>query len=448
MRLRLVFAALIAAASLPLDAHAQAWLSDSRFSEGIGIRVGDLELHPGIGAEFGYDSNYFQRADSEKERNFVGPVVDVLRLRVTPSLSLGTLGDVRRGNAPPGMIFRFTAFAAYNELFAVDSEHSDEVRDQRHVTLGVNALANIGPHRPIGVDLHGSAHRIGEPSNLPEDEFAWDRWTFNTGLGLTWRPGGGLFEWRAGYDLTYNYFEEDLYDPFHNLHHQFGLRGRWRFLPRTALLYDGSYTLIRYTTDDSPPDGEVVRTRLGIRGLVTYRLALTGSIGWMSSFYEGVPENQDTITAQAEAKYFLMPPPDSENPSAVTGISSVAVGYSREMSNSYLNSFYTRDRGYLGFSYFLGNAFVASLRGGFSHYSFPQGARFQAFSQNRVDAGLFAEYRLSNTIGLNGSVRYDTTMSDDLRVRDTSIDPDERAALEEDLDFVRWQAFIGLRWFM
>jgi hypothetical protein len=105
MKRRLVLAALIAAAALPIPAQAQQWLSDRRFGEGIGLRVGDLELHPAIGAEFGYDSNYFQRDDSEG-------VIDAYRLRITPSLSLSTLGSQRRGanpGMPPALNFRASA---------------------------------------------------------------------------------------------------------------------------------------------------------------------------------------------------------------------------------------------------------------------------------------------------------------------------------------------------
>ncbi|MDW8362679.1 MAG: hypothetical protein RMK74_09775, partial [Myxococcales bacterium] len=46
------------------DVSAQGWLEDRRRAEGIGIRVGDLELHPGIGAEVGYDSNVFLQSDT------------------------------------------------------------------------------------------------------------------------------------------------------------------------------------------------------------------------------------------------------------------------------------------------------------------------------------------------------------------------------------------------
>ena len=93
---------------------AQPWLADRRYGEGIGIRAGSFELHPGVSAEFGYDSNFFLRAPNEV------PVVDVWRLRVTPSLTLSTikqehLGSTSRTEAP---LFNLTAstYLAYSEI--------------------------------------------------------------------------------------------------------------------------------------------------------------------------------------------------------------------------------------------------------------------------------------------------------------------------------------------
>src|SRR5450432_1183576 len=92
MKFRLTLAATLLFGALPLTAHAQTqpWLADRRYGEGIGIRVGDLELHPGISGEVGYDSNYFLRAPEETP-------VAAYRLRITPSISLATLGGQRSG---------------------------------------------------------------------------------------------------------------------------------------------------------------------------------------------------------------------------------------------------------------------------------------------------------------------------------------------------------------
>lgn len=439
MRLGLTLAVLVGA-TLARSAHAQqAWLADRRFGEGIGIRVGNLELHPGIAGEIGYDSNYFQRSGDAGE-----PTISAYRLRVTPSISLSTLGQQRRGEnpgAPPILNFRASAFASYNELIATDSDYSDEVSEQRHVDVGVGFIADIAPQRPLGVDLSADYRRVGEPSNSVDESLAFDRGSARGGAGVTWRPGGGLFEWRFGYDVLYNYFEEENFELLENVQQTLGTRGRWRFLPRTALVYDGSYTFVRYLLDDPnlPQNGDILRSRIGVSGLVTNRLAFLGMIGWLATFYDGVPENADTPIGQAELRYFLLPPPSLDPTAASLGLSTIAVGYNRDVSNSYLAAFYTRDRVYLNLSYFFGGVVVTSLEAGYSFIKTPVDVEYAANEQQRIDARLFAEYRLSDIVGLNTTVRFDSSAGDDVVSRD--------GAAVEDLDFQRWQAYLGIRVF-
>jgi hypothetical protein len=441
MKQRLVLAAALAATAVPITARAQLWLEDRQYREGVGVRVGDLELHPALGADFGYDNNYFLRADSEDP-------AATYRLRVTPSLTLSTLGAQRRNSldqgSPPSATFDAAAFATYHELFAADSNETDLMRSQRHLDLGASLNLKLLPHRPLGADVYADYLWIGEPSNNPEPvddpRNQFDRGVVRVGPGVTWRPGGGLFEWRLGYEAAYNYLSDN--DQYNNVVQAIMTRGRWRFLPRTALLYDAQYRFIRYTNEgaDVPADGDVVRARVGITGLVTPRIGLLGILGWSSSFYEGVPQNADTILAQAEAKYYFQKS-GSEDPSPV-GLSTLAIGYLREIQNSYLSSFYEKDRGYAQLTYYLGGAFVLRVQGGFSHIWFPTGLEYQEFSQNRIDARLFGEYRFSNSFGVNGSFLYDQTMSDTLVPVTMVTTP------TDDLDYTRWQVYVGARWFM
>src|SRR5262249_29569656 len=73
----------------PSEANAQEWLRDRRYQEGVGIRAGDLELHPGIGGELGYDSNWFLRTHRSGYVNSDPNAAGVLR--ITPSFTIGTL---------------------------------------------------------------------------------------------------------------------------------------------------------------------------------------------------------------------------------------------------------------------------------------------------------------------------------------------------------------------
>src|SRR5450432_402427 len=155
MKFCLTLAATMLIGAVSLEAHAQQpWLADRTYGEGIGVRVGNLELHPGVSAEVGYDSNYFLRAPGE-----LSSVLAAYRLRVTPAISLSTLGAKRSATgdaapAPTSVIFRGGAYASYNELIAADSAHSTEFGNQRHVDVGADLSLTLFPTGRAGVDLY------------------------------------------------------------------------------------------------------------------------------------------------------------------------------------------------------------------------------------------------------------------------------------------------------
>jgi hypothetical protein len=118
----------------------------------------------------------------------------------------------------------------------------------------------------------------------------------------------------------------------------------------------------------------------------------------------------------------------------------VALGYTRSFANSYYGSFYQRDRGYVQFSTFILGAVVGGVEFGISRVAFPEVAQAApavdqpAFSQVRLDAGLFGEYRFTDTIAANATFRYDQVNSP--------------AVGAEELKYTRWQTYLGVRWFM
>jgi len=452
-----MLAATVLLGAISIEAHAQAqqpWLSDRRYGEGIGVRVGNLELHPGIAGEVGYDSNYFLRAPSEDP-------LSAYRLRVTPSITLSTLSPQRieRGNGPPvkqSLMFRAGAYVSYNELIATDSKHQSEFSEQRHLDVGSDLLLNIFPVGRVGGDGYVNFVRQGQPSNDPNTENAFDRDSVRAGAGITWRPGGGLFDWRLGYEFLYNYFEKSSFSYLNNFQNQVNMRGRWRFLPRTALLYNGSYTWVHYPNPSAQNNGAIANTNIGINGLITTRLSLLAMVGWAGTFYDlkpgQSPQQFDSPTAQAELKWFIAGGADVMNPgSAPVGLSYASIGYLRDVSNSYLGNFYQRDRGYLGLSYMLGGVFLTSLTAGIANLRFPESyftsgeVQQQAFSEQRVDASVFGEYRFGSSFGVNATLNYDRNITD-VAVK-TSDDP-MYADVRDALAYQRWQVFVGARWFL
>jgi len=143
--------------------------------------------------------------------------------------------------------------------------------------------------------------------------------------------------------------------------------------------------------------------------------------------------------------------------SAPVGLSYASIGYVRDVSNSYLGNFYQRDRGYVGLSYLLGGVFVTGLTAGIANLSFPESyfpsgtancpatgpcVQQTAFSEQRVDATLFGEYRLSSSFGLNATLNYDRNITD------VKVKTDPLGLGHDDLAYQRWQIFVGARWFL
>lgn len=446
MKLRLAIAAALATAVTVTTAAAQQspqqpWIRDRRYGEGIGIRTGDLELHPGIAGEIGYDSNYFQRSPDEP------PILDVLRLRITPSLSLSTLGPQRRlvgeeEGVPPAVNFRAGVSAAYNEFIPLKSQDASQVRDQRHIDAGANFNLDVLPQRPWGFDANGNFIRTVEPSNSVLLDLAFDRDTLDLGAGINWRPGGGLFEWRLGYDFGLTVFERQAFKRFNNVQHTIDTRGRWRFLPRTAFIYDASYGFITYTDPGATQnDGSHLAAQIGVNGLVTNHFALLAEGGWTQSYYTPnrvAAQNYDDFIAHAEFKWFILPQASLEPTAATVGLSSIALGYVRNYLDTYYNGWYRRDRGYATFEYFVGGNVLLSLSGGLSHYAYPGTPTQPGFQENRADAILFGEYRFSDSFAINTTLRYDADLTKARIPVGAGFDY---------LDFTRFQAWLGVRYF-
>ncbi len=414
-------------------------------------------MHPGIAAEFGYDSNYYQRADSAIEELNYGPVVDAWRLRITPTFVMRTV-DKRIEQGPGGatgalpvLKLELAANASGNLLFG-----DDNIDEERNIQGGVGAGLVLLPGRPWSFDLDGGYTRTVEPSNLPGFVNSYNRDTVNAGAGVTWSPGGGLFEWRiVGYDMRATLFEEDLFTSFNNLDHRIDTRGRWKFFPRSAVLFDGQYRMVRYTNTTGQNNGDLIRARLGYNGLLTNRLGLLAIGGWAASFYEDTirpSKDYDDFVVQAELKWFLTAQSTLQPSSANVGLSTIAVGFDRSFNNSYLGNFYRSNRGYAQLSYFFGGRVVTTLEAGFAEISYPDfsvagtgpGDRFPqpGFSENRIDAKLFTEYRPMDSVGVNVTLQYNQNMSKVIPLSET--DP----LIRDDLDFTRWQAFLGVRWFL
>lgn len=461
--------------------QAQPWLGDRRFGGGIGIRAGDFELHPGIAGEVGYDTNFFQASGEVTPSGraavippeyrpvlpdgtsfgangtFYEPTVGTFRFRVTPSLTLKTLGPQRTvGDGaealPPKVNLQASLSASYNELLAVDSQFADDVADNRFISGDVSVAADILPQRPWGVGLTAQYNRSVQPVNDPAAPPGFQRSTLRGGGAVKWRPGGGLLEWSLGYDLTYVLFEDDAFSTFTSVGNNFVLRGRWLFLPRTALLYAGDYGFIDYPDGGRvKPPGSPLSSQVGVNGLITNHFGAMVMAGWKTLFFDRDAEF-DSFVGNAELTWYPLPRPDLAPDEAGVGLSAISVGYRRDARPAYIGNYVQLDSGYAKASYFFGGTMLVTVDGGLDHLRrpnsfFSNGIRQSpAFSENRVTVTGFAEYRTSDTLGINTTLRYSAAITD----QRIPVDNDPALAVlpYDAFAFDRFEAWLGVRWFL
>jgi hypothetical protein len=450
-------------ASTQAIAQDQLWLKDRKYTEGAGIRLGDFELHPGLAAEVGYDSNYLRRADADG----VGGSV---RLRVTPSLSLSTLGPQRSGGAgtstPPDVEFRGTASLTYNEFFAVSAPTpavKDNLSNSRNIGGNLDLNLNIFPRREWSGSIYAGVGRTSQPSEsggLGQFSGLFDRFLTRAGAEIAWTPGAGLLDWRLGYRFSGTIFQASETSGLTNVDNTIQMRGRWRFLPRTAMLYDAKFGFVNYvnpaTTGITKTASHPVRVQLGVNGLVTPSFGLLVMAGYGASFYEANPRSAardfDSVIGQAEVKWYLTPNPSSDPGAATLAVSSLSFGFLRDFQDSYLGTFIERDRGYASLSYFFSGRFLVVVDGGAGPIVYPKvdvttaaaGTQtLPGWTDIRYDASVFGEYRLKDYFGINATVRYSGNASKNfVTVVRNGVDVP---------DYLQWQSFeayLGARFLM
>lgn len=431
------------------------WAGDRAIGEGEGIKTGSVEWHPGASAEIGYDSNYLQRSGTTEDEENFGPVIPTLRLRVTPQLTLRTLDTTREGSGsalPPAFMFELTGVASYSEFVPLsdDSDANANFRRLRNLSGGAGLELDFFARRKWSGRAIGSYSYQADPSNQGGLAAQFDRHTVGAGADVTWAPGGGSFRWNLlEYRTRATFFDDRAFGVYDNGNHSFGTSGHWRFLPKTSVLYDGKYGIIRYGAR-ALNDGEYLVGRMGLKGLLTKKLSLMAMGGWAASFYHdqiGLVRNYDGFVGSAEARWFVTADGRLHDGSANVGASSVALGATRDFNQSYLGDFFRRDRLYAQMSYLIAGRVVTTAEGGVSRITYPDylysGVAQDGFGETRFDLKGFIEYRPLSTVGINLQLLYDQNVSRVIEGVDAAGN-----SFEDDLSFSRFRALLGARWFM
>lgn len=454
----------LALVSFSQAAHAQSWLADRKYTEGAGIKAGNLELHPGVGAEIGYDSNWLMRSNADPQPNLVNgaptsPRQDAGLLRVTPSLSLRTLGARRvEGQGQQGLpmvAFEAALNATYREYLG-----SKVIRDQRNVSVGADAKVLFAPQRPVSFNLLGGYTRTIRPNTIGDPNVSFNTSAPYVGGDLNINPGRGTLDLGVGYRFTAVLFEQQQAQGFSRLRHDVNVNETWRFRPRTSLFHITNLGFVNYTSPELAAtvltNSTPLRTRFGINGLLFDRFALTAALGYGAAFMSNGRQSTrqfDSIIGNAELRFYLSGNPEQEITNYLPATqSSLSLGFERDFQISYLGDFNMVHRGYLGLSAFLAGRVLLSVSGGVSAVGYQPvflnngGTQQQvtnAFTVWRPDAQVYGEYRFSNSFALTATGRWTQAISDQLIPYNNFSPPGVFG-----MSWQRFEAFAGVRWFL
>jgi hypothetical protein len=453
----------------PRDASAQGWLADRRYTEGAGIRTGDLELHPGIGAEVGYDSNWFYRSHTEGPTIVNGPPAlppsGTGILRITPSFYVSTLGGQRlEGGRVDARTITFRGGVALPIRIFFGN---DETSKQHNVGVASDARVDINQGRPIGFGIFAGYNRLIQPQVVADPNLSFNRSDIRGGAEIVAIPGGGTLDLRGGYQMMAQLFETTNGAPYSSLTHEAFFRNRWRFRPRTALFSDTTLRWVNYLHPERASnylnDSTPLRTRFGLTGLVTERFGALAAVGYGATFFKA-PElvsstQYDSVNAQAEGTFYLGQGGGTDEPGQSTLLLSTwSLGFLRDFQASLLGNFYNTNRIYTRLEYWFGGKMVMRLDAFGEQLNYPPvflnvggtptlatGSAGAKFTNYRVGGGFFAEYRFTPSFGLNTTIDYVQQMSD-TQIPAGPI-PGSTLAGVYDLNYRRFQAFLGVRYF-
>lgn len=445
----LTFAILSVLVASSSSAHAQAWLSDRKRAEGRGIRVGDFELHPGVGAEGGVHSNPFYSNEPKASGVF----------RVSPHLFFSTLQGERlaAGDAPatPGWLSLSGGLAAaflHYTQFAV--------RDA--INLDLNGNAVLAPERPVSFALtqvlRRSAQPFGDtavppnlrdgcPDGVPREACRaadYTNYNENAGAQLLFRTKGGLLRGGLTYNFGYIWFDDANFKFNNNLTHSATFNLGWEFLPKTALFYDATFKHQTFTKVEDRTlaamavtrlvDNDVITSRIGVNGAITSRIGATVAVGYTAGFYDSGDEPEGVI-GSVEGRF------------TPTNFSEAALTFDRGFIPSYQGNYQDRTRILARLRWLFGGAFLVTAQAGMEFLTFGYDARQESTRDDRRYLGdLSGEYRFIDWLALTGQVGFIIDDTDFVyRIRSTvpgvadRFDPAKYHAVE---------AWLGIRAFL
>lgn len=393
------------------DASAQVWLSNRQYAEGMGVKLGSsMVFHPGLGVEGGYDSNVYRSDDSP---------LGAARLRIAPYLDFATLPPQRLEGegAKPSVEFRLGLAGIYEDWFG----SNNTLNDRRDFGVLTDLHFVIFPYGKWRLSIDDSFTRTITPPNesAPKNH---TRDYNDAGIGIKFVPGDAL---NVGlkYNFVLNFYELDaLRDAGNYQQHKISLNALWKFLPKTAVTFDGDFTPfirkgnhLRGTSVYVADRAYNLNLWAGLVGLFTKRFGAALRGGYGGGFYSN-GDDLDTWLLHAELRVFTTP------------LSVLRGGFVRDVRPSYFTNYYIRNQAYIGYEQLIKGKVLISgkVLGAYLQYSTmwddsggvltPVSRTIMEPDATRKDwvigALIFGEYRIRDWIAINLTLEYEGDITD------------------------------------
>jgi hypothetical protein len=438
-------------------ANAQAWLPDRQYTEGPGIRVGNLELHPGLAVRGGWDSNVFRtKGDAAYPRLSSGLI------SITPHLHLSTLGtqrattgeDAAGGQVRPKIAFDSGVAATYFQYTKSEAQPSGA-----NVGVDTESRLQILPARTVGADVTFGYQRSVQPFTQQPFQGNYARDVFAPGLRLRVGSASQVLTSYVGYAPTITYFEKKAqdFDYLNAANHVVQAGAAWKFLPHTALLFDGEVGLQRYFDPTANPDNAVllsdstrVQTRLGLNGAFTKRLSLRLFAGYAAMMFSNeLLSEYENAVGEAILGYRFGQSNQFD------------VGYTGTVTPSSIGGWMRTDRGFARVRTLIAGVFSLGAEAGAGYATYgralrpgptedtarPLGADGETERHDvRIDGAVRAEYRLTNWLALMADFLTIANLTDFEYDRNNGDDPiGEQTVPPLPAQFLTFQAYGGIR---
>lgn len=418
-------------------AAAQAWLADRSRAEGRGVRLGDFELHPGIGSEIGYDSNVFLSDSAEQ---------DSAILRVAPHLYLSTLSGERAAagggsGPPPTLRFRTGVSGTLKHYFAT-AQPTD-------LGIGQELQLVLLPEHTFSLEFSEKYSRTIEPFVDPVDPATsgpadYDRDQFEIGAKGVLQSRGGLLRGGLGYTLGIDHFEGNEFASNRSQRHTISADTVYEFLPKTGLFWNGSFGIHHYANPAGPGlsrnDSRLVATKVGLNGGLTEKVGFTVAAGYGAGFFEA-DGDYESVIGQVEARYR---PIDSLMWS---------LGYDREYNTAFQGNYARIDRPKTALQLMLGGEAVVGARAELTFVSY--GAEAAGSRDDiQLSTDLNGEYRFTDWFALTAEFGYLRNFTDYSFTAVSGAGPDmtfgtaDDVTMQDAAKYQRFEAWLGVRAFL